>query len=150
MGFFVSRRGSNAQVFWSRVFNYPPILLRLLARPPKGKPFTTSELSARSGLPPVTIEAISHQTDWTGIDVPTAHAFMRACNTDLADRNHCRRIYMYLKTQPRTPLKRFSYLRRSPQWKPYYLPLIERYVEYLINNGKSSTNTTLRGDSQKK
>lgn len=118
-------------------------MLRLLARVPRGRPLTTPELAERSGLPPAMIEAISRQTDWSGIDLPTARRFMSACNADLTDRNHCRRIYMYLKSQPRDPTHRFAYLQRSPDWQGYYLPLIELLTRHLTH-GPGNTNPAQR------
>lgn len=120
-------------MIWERLEKYPPVLCRLLARLPKGRPLSNHEIATRSGLSHYQVEAISRQTDWRGVDLPTARAFMVACNTDLSNREHCRRIWMYLKTQPRNPSKRFGYLRRSPDWGGYYLPLIEVFAKHLIH-----------------
>lgn len=127
-------------LFWERIDRYPPVLCRLLARVPKGKPLTTEQIAERSGLSPVQVEAISRQTDWRGIDLPTARSFMLGCNTDLSDRKHCRRIWMYLKSQPRVPSRRFSYLRRSSNWKTYYLPLLEVFVNHLTHGRQAPKN----------
>lgn len=118
------------QLFWDRLDRYPPILCRLLARIPRGRPLTLDEICDRSKLSPSEVHAISRQLDWRGIDLPTARAFMVACGTDLSNRDHCRRIRMFLKSQPSQPLRRFAYLRRDRlQWETIYLPLMKRLLE---------------------
>lgn len=123
-------------LFWERLDRYPPLLCRLLARVPRGRVLETDEIASRSGLTPIQVLTISSQLDWRGIDLPTARAFMVGCNTDLSNRQHCRRIWMYLKAQPKKPSSRFVHLRRSPNWTTYYLPLLEQFVQHHLRNQK--------------
>jgi hypothetical protein len=119
------------QLFWDRIDRYPPILLRLLARIPRSRPLETFEIASRSGLSESTVEAIGQQTDWRGVDIPTARAFMTGVGIDLSDRSDCRRIRVYLKSAPKTPANRFPYLKRSEKWESYFLPLLKKFVNHL-------------------
>lgn len=110
---------------WERMDVYCPLILRLLARKRRGRPLTTLEIADASGLPVTTVEAISWSVDWSGIDVPSARAFMKGVGIDLASRDDVRRIRMYLRTSPKDPRRRFPYLRKSPEWKTRYLPMLE-------------------------
>lgn len=116
---------SYGQLFWQRIDKYPPVLCRLLARLPKGRPLTDAEIAEKSGLSQAQVEAYSRQTDWTGIDLPNARSFMLGCGTDLSNRAHCKRIVVYLKSQPKQHRSRFTHLRRDPQWETHYVPLIK-------------------------
>lgn len=121
--------------YWERFDAFCPLLLRILARHPRGEPLTTLEIADRSGLSTSQVEAISWQTDWRGIDLPTVRAYMTGVGIDLASREDVRRIRMYLKTSTRDPNRKFPYLRRNPQWKTTYLPMLIR----LANSKKRSS-----------
>lgn len=122
---------SYGKLFWERIDRYPPVLCRLLARIPKGRPLTNAEVSSRSGLSPAQVEAISRQVDWRGIDLPTARAFMVGCGTDLSNRAHCKRIWVYLRTQPKSASAKFSHLRKDRNWETHWLPLIELFFNHI-------------------
>jgi hypothetical protein len=77
------------------------------------------------------VEAISQQTDWRGIDLPTARRFMVGCNCDLTDRETNKRIVAYLRSGSKKRVSRFPYLRKSERWEAYYLPLVERFAQHL-------------------
>jgi hypothetical protein len=117
-------------VFWSRFDTFCPLFLRILARHPRGKPLTTLEIAERSGLSPAQIEAISWQTDWRGIDLPTIRAYMAGVGIDLMSRSDVRRIRMYLRTSTRDPNRKFPYLRRSDLWKTTYLPMLNKLAAH--------------------
>ena len=121
--------------FWERLDRYPPILCRLLARHPRGKAFSSVEIADRSGLSVMQVIAISNQTDWSGVDLPTARRFMLGCSTDLSNRSHCIRMHMYLRLQAKDPSKRFMFLRKSGEWDSYYLPLLRRFYEHVVKMG---------------
>jgi hypothetical protein len=130
----------HGQVLWERFDRYCPLLLRLLARHRRGAPLTVVEISQRSGLSPSSIEAISLCVDWRGIDLPTARAFMRGVGIDLTSREDFRRVRMYLRTSSRDPNKKFPYLRRTPEWKTLYLPLLERLASHLKQSASRRTS----------
>lgn len=123
---------------WVRLDRHPPILLRLMARKPRSRPLETTEIAERSGLSVMQVEAISVQTDWRGIDLPTARAFMVGCDCDLGDRRTYRRMRMSLRYRPKTA-PRFPYLRRSPKWESYYLPLLDRFTAHLKGHARTTT-----------
>lgn len=119
----------HVQCFIDRLDRFPPILCRLLARVPRGRALTSVEIADAAGLSVTQVEAISMQTDWRGVDIPTALAFMVGCNTDLTKRSHCVRLDMYLRSNAKDPRRRFQFLRSSGAWDSYYLPLIRRLHE---------------------
>lgn len=118
---------------WKLFDEYPPILVRLLARGSRGGPMTTGQIVNRSSLRLWTyeVEAISQQTSWAGVPVDKAIAFLKACSVDFADRRQMRRIRQRLLKEPKTPGGRFAYLKRSPEWGHYFKPLLQRYVSHL-------------------
>lgn len=116
---------------WRLFEEYPPILVRLLARSPRGGPTITNDLAVRSPLFPYEIEAISSQTSWDGVPVPKAIAYLKACGVDFSDCRQMRRIRQRLIREPKTPGGRFAYLKRSPHWESYFKPLLQRYVAHI-------------------
>ena len=121
--------------FLVRANRFPPIFVRLLARHhPWGKPITTIEIADRSGLSPARVDAISQCTDWRGIDILEMSAFTKACECDLFSRRDMKRIQNYLqgaKTNGHRSPPSFAYLKKDPDWLPYYRPLLQRYRESL-------------------
>jgi len=122
---------SHGQILWERLDKFPPLFLRLLARHPRGKPLTTLEISKRSGLSALEVHAMSWHTDWRGIDIPTARAYMAGVGIDLTCRKDVRRIRMYIRSAPKDPRMRFPYLRKSPEWESFYLPLLVTLLKHL-------------------
>lgn len=116
----------HVESFFDRMDRFPPILCRLLARVPRGRALTSVEIADKSGLSVMQVNSIATQTDWRGIDIPTARAFMAGCNTDLSKRSHCVRLDMYLRSNVKDPRRRFQFLRKSGEWESYYLPLMQR------------------------
>lgn len=116
---------------WQLFDEYPPILVRLLARGSRGGPLSAQQIAMRNPLFPYEVEAISQQTSWAGVPVDKAIAFLKACGVDFADRRQMRRIRQRLLKEPKTPGGRFAYLKRSPEWESYFKPLLQRYVSHL-------------------
>lgn len=119
-------RHSPGQNFWRRLDRFPPILCRLLARQPRGRPLTTAEISAASGLTEVGVFTVSNQTDWKGIDIYTMRRFTEACGVDITSRSEMTRVESYLRKRPN-----WRYLRRDPQWHTYFQPLIKLWLATL-------------------
>jgi hypothetical protein len=109
---------------WQQIDRFPPILCRLLARVPRGRPLTTEEIATASQLPPAKVEALSISTSWHGVDVYEMKRFMLACHMDIASPAAINRIEDYIRKGAK-----FSYLRRSKQWEAYYLPLMKKWME---------------------
>ena len=108
--------------FWKKADTYPPILVRLLARVPHGRPLTDAEIAERSGLPVAQVWVISCSTTWDGIDVPTMRRFVQACHVDIEDDATLRRVESYMRSKPT-----WLYLRKSSQWKSYFETLSRMY-----------------------
>lgn len=106
--------------------NFPPVLVRLLARRKLSRghsePLAEVEIGLRAHLDQLAVTNYSKQTNWSAIVVPDALAFLRGCGLDIDDVAAWRRTMTYLSLNPT-----FNYLRESAQWKAYYLPLIQLY-----------------------
>lgn len=118
------------ETFWERLDRFPPIRVRLLAKHPRGAgPLSTIEIAERSGLSTATVEAISQATSWQGIDIPTAKAFLQACDIDLANAAQYKRIMVYQRVD--RPNK-YRYLKRSAEWDSYYRPMRDRWAASVL------------------
>lgn len=127
-----SKRCSGDVAWHRRIERFPPILIRLLARNPRGGPLTTMEIAERSGLLPMQVETLSFSTSWGGVDIPTYRAYTRACNLDLMNPVQAKRNEVYLNGHIYNGVRQppqFLYLKRDKNWETYYKPLMARYIE---------------------
>ena len=108
--------------YYTKSERYSPILCRLLARERYGRPLSTDELATKSGLTKYEIEAISQETSWNNVKLDIVRRFTAACGTDFTSRSDMRRVSDYMRKKPT-----FAYLKRSPDFKEYYLPLIIKW-----------------------
>jgi hypothetical protein len=109
--------------FWQKSEIYSPALCRLMARKKGGKPMTTLDIcNAATSLTPAQVESISQSTDWSHIDIVTAEDFLKAVSMDFCCWADMHRASEYLKSRPT-----FEHLRRAPEWKSYWLPLLVRW-----------------------
>jgi hypothetical protein len=119
---------------------YPPILVRLLARHRNGAPLTTAEISARvaqQGWPmsAYLIGNISASLDWDDIPFGAMRAFLAACEMDFTDRAAMQRKRVYMKMTVKTA--KFTYLQKSPEWESVLRPLAIRYRAYIAERIKA-------------
>lgn len=105
-----------------RLNQISPILCRMLARQPHGRPLTTFEISNKSGIPAHFVEVYSWSQRWDDIPMGNAFAFARACGVDLFSYSSCNRVCTYLKNDPS-----FKYLRKHPDWLNYYMPMMRSW-----------------------
>lgn len=114
--------------FFKRANRFPPVIVRMLARVPRGRPLTSLEISQASGIPVARVDSISRSKSWAGIDIYEMQSFCNACSVDFASRVSMKRVDTYIRGA-RVDGKRvppsFAYLRKSPDWEKEYLPLIE-------------------------
>ena len=109
--------------FWQYAHNFPPALVRLLARHRYGAPLTTEEISNVSGLSAAKVEFISQGTaSWREVLLSDVAPFLRGCGLDFCNSIQMRRVAAYLRKQPS-----FEYLRKSPRYETYYKPLLTRW-----------------------
>lgn len=111
--------------FWDQIDRYPPCLVRLLARVPRGRPLTNSEIAEKSGLSEGQIVSLSHCTDWAGVDIYALKAFSQACGVDLFNSKDMRRVTDYIRKRPS-----FRYLKVSSEWDIFYKPLVLKWVTH--------------------
>lgn len=121
--------------FWRRVDSYSPILVRLMARHPKGKAISTSEIATKSGLAVMTVYCLSEATSWVGVDIYMLKAFTSACGMDFTSRTAMKRADVFLKGRVVGGKRigpQFLHLKRDPiQWKHYLQPLLQKFLDHL-------------------
>lgn len=125
----------------NHIVTFPPILCRILAKHRYGSPLSTHELATRLGWTPAKVEAFSQSTSWRGIDVFDMLAFMAACQLDFSNHAQVKRVKTYLRGKKRNGSRvapTYMYLRRSPLWQSYYLPLVKRWAESVSNQTNQS------------
>jgi hypothetical protein len=109
--------------FLERLYNYPPCLVRLLARYPKEGPISAVGIAVSGDLNPVEVEAISQCVEWSDIKVGQMARFIRGCGFNFEDRLSNKRMDNYIRSNPN-----FEYLRRDEAWDSYYKPLMILWV----------------------
>lgn len=113
--------------FFKRARRFPPVVVRMLARVPRGRPLTSLEISKASNIPVARVDSISRSTSWQGIDIYEMQAFCSACRVDFASRKSMKRVDTYIRgvtiNGKRVP-PTYSYLRKSPDWEKEFLPLV--------------------------
>ena len=118
---------AGMSAFYTRIDKYPPVLVRLMARKPRGtgsgngtKPLSTDEIAESSGLSYSLVEGLSHSTTWSGVDVYTVRDFTVACGVDFTNPLHMKRLAQYLQKRGA-----FHYLRKHEDWDSYYSHLVD-------------------------
>lgn len=125
---------------FTRIDRYTPILCRLLARVPNGRPLTTEEICAKSGLNSMFVEQLSMQTNWDFVDVYFLRKFSLGCTVDFANTRRMRVIQDYLEgPHPGGHPPQFSYLKRSPDWKGFYQPMMQKWMRSLPASAQYET-----------
>lgn len=111
--------------FWKRAEQFPPVLVRILARHPYGPPLSDHDIAigANNDITPHQVRYISHCTSWYyGIDLRAMQRFLRGCRCDFDDGTSLKRMIMTM----RRPCKsRFDYLRESDEWETLFKPLTQ-------------------------
>ncbi len=135
---------SNKIDAWQAFMDYPPVIVRLLAKRRVGKhairAISTEEVSIAADLPMARVQEIQSQLDWQDVSIIEAEQFCRrGCNFDPvngADRN--RAIAYFVSCRHKHPNQTFLYLRASPWWKEF-----SELFDLLASRPKSSTPSTL-------
>lgn len=74
---------------------FPPFLVRLLARRPRGqgwKPLSTTEIAGRAELSRYEVQKISALTTWASVPVEIVERFANGCRVDLSKGSELRKI----------------------------------------------------------
>lgn len=117
---------------WERCQNFPPCLVRLLARDGT-KALHWRKICDVSLMTPLKVECISQMTSWDEVTVKEMRDFTLACNYDFCDVTDCKRADNYIRFATRKSAVPFRYLRLDEQWKDYYLPLMILWRKSQIN-----------------
>lgn len=114
--------------FWTKLDRFPPIVVRLLAYkriPGRGKvAITDEEISQRSGIPLSEVKSISWLVNWDDVPLRRVRAFSEACGVVFTDRDKMRTLTCYLQSRPT-----YRYLRKSPNWKDQFQPMINLLLQ---------------------
>jgi len=128
---------SVTEKFWKRVDDYPPVLCRLMAKHRPGPAMSTKEISDKSGLSEYEVLTISEMTSWKGVSLEKFRRFTGACGVDFLDSTCMKYVRDYLRKRP----IRFKYLKTTPDWDDYYIPLIKKWRQcYAVKRGISEGN----------
>jgi len=110
--------------FWDYLEDYPPPLVRLLARRPiSGKhvvALENEEIAIAAGFSVDRVIEISKSNDWRDVTLGEMQDFCKACRfdpTDCFDRNRAR-------AYKERPSVKWTYLKKSPSWESFFVPLI--------------------------
>jgi len=116
--------------FYTHARNFPPVLVRLLARRKGGPPLTASEIAyfSQGVLSEFDVNYISKETSWDNVQFGQMKAFTTACGVDFTSRAQMNRTAVYLKLP-----HKFHYLRKSYEWETVLKPLVARYREFIAS-----------------
>jgi len=119
--------------FYNYAREYPPILVRLLARKKSGPPLTTAEISwfSAGALSEYEVNTISALTDWDSVPFGKMRAFLVACGTSFTDPASMNRKRVYLKQE-----HKFLYLRKSHEFETILKPLVLKYRQHIAKEIK--------------
>ena len=113
---------------WQKLDRFSPMTCRLLARRPNGsgRPVAMSDadICGAAKLTLAQVKRISWSESWGEIPVGEMQAFMSACGVDVGSRQCVRRLGHYMRRG-----FAFDYLRKHPDWKLTFEPLMKRWVE---------------------
>ena len=110
---------------WGLIDEYPPGLIRCLARQSLGgkrvKAISDAEIAISAGLTVDRVQEIYYSKTWDDVPVKDMIAFCGGCMFDPLNATHRNRARAYYnqKSGPK-----FTYLKKSPWWNSIFLPLI--------------------------
>lgn len=116
--------------------SFPPIVCRLLARPPSAKaksqrPLTDREIAVRSGLRLDQVLSLSWLCTWENVPVDIMLRFSRACGIYLNDYQNIQKHYRLVSRMAGRWLTGKHYLRRDPAWDVKWKPLVETWIAFV-------------------
>lgn len=109
---------------WGILNEYPPPLIRLLAREKIGskhvRALSDQEIAIKGEFPLDRVLQISRTLSWDSVPVGEVMRFCYGCNFDPFDWKNRNKMRAYTRKGAK-----FSYLKASPYWKSSFLPLIK-------------------------
>lgn len=112
---------------WAKLDQYPPVLVRLLARHPDGKVMSDTDIARQPGLTLAEVRRLSLLPDWHDVSVPLMRAFVHACRMDFCNREQMRNANRYINRDPK-----FRHLVRDPNF-PAYREMLRVYYQSQTN-----------------
>lgn len=108
--------------FWKLCERFPPCLVRMLARYPRGPLLTDAQIAERGQLPAGTVRVLSGHLDWDYVDISVMRRFLAGCGIDFENRIRMKRLAEYLARNPK-----LIYLRNDAEWATRWKPLIQKW-----------------------
>jgi hypothetical protein len=119
---------------WQRLQKLPPILCRVLARHPRGLPFTDSEIASRCALSSQRIAFLSTFTTWDEVRTLEMREFLRGCGLDFCHGATMKRVDIYMRDVAKGRIQLSKYLRRAPHYQEQLAHLVAPIAKHLIAN----------------
>lgn len=118
------KNGREKKSPWGILIEFPPPLVRLLAKEPVSKKHVRAlsdrEVAIGAELPLERVRSISRTKSWDTVPMGEIKKFCVGCNFDPFDYRDRNRVRAYSRNTPK-----FSYLKASPFWSDTFLPLIK-------------------------
>lgn len=95
---------------------------------------TNRDLAVKAGINLLQFTAISQQTDWKGVDLPTMQRFLMACGLDFENPVAVKRARTYLRGKRKNGLSvppRFTRFQNSPIWVSELEPLAKIFLSHV-------------------
>lgn len=108
--------------FWKLCERFPPCLVRMLARHPRGPLLSDEQIAKQGELSLLSVRMVSGHLDWDGIDVCMMRRFLTGCGIDFENRIKIKRLTEYLSRNPK-----LLYLRNDAEWDTRWKPLIQKW-----------------------
>lgn len=110
---------------WKKLQNFPPVLVRLLAKDGRTAMSDRQIVDASGGaLTLADVKRLSLLDSWDDVSVRHMREFTMACRVELSNREDWRNAYRYMKRP------KFEHLRTHQEW-PYFRELLAVYAETL-------------------
>lgn len=118
----------RCSTFWQKTRRFPPALVRILARHPRGKLLADDLIARRSGLTINEVRLLGGAMEWQ-VTVLAMERFLQACEIDFENRSQMQRICAYLRKSPK-----WLHLRNDPEWKTRWMPIVIRISQHLSHH----------------
>lgn len=110
----------KCSTFWQKARRYPPCLVRIMARHPRGRLLSDAEIASRGKIPFAEVKLLGSALRWD-VTLGVMERYLLACDFDFENRKQMQRIGAYLRKQPQ-----WLHLRNDDDWTHRWLPIIKR------------------------
>jgi hypothetical protein len=116
--------------FWKYLEDFPPPLVRILARRSQGRintvPLTDEEIAIGGQFPLERVREIMFSTSWEAIPFGEVKRFLVGCSFDPTDYQHRHRATAYARGG------KYKYWTKSPMYQSHFVPLFRKLKEIYV------------------